>query len=194
MLLIGLIFLILGMLLVILTKSDYLNIFEIITDYFKIFNNNKRECIIFCLYPLFFSIGIVFLSDTIDKLYSELSVIVGIILSMLFAGLSILTTYDCSAITDEEQKEKFRMSIVQTINAIRFDFLMCLVLLIVIILIKIKFLYFKFIIDIKVIVSVLNIVLPIIVLYLFFVILFVLLLIIKNMFILIKFNTYIEKK
>ena len=190
MLLIGLIFLILGMLLVILTKSDYLNIFEIITDYFKIFNNNKREC----LYPLFFSIGIVFLSDTIDKLYSELSVIVGIILSMLFAGLSILTTYDCSAITDEEQKEKFRMSIVQTINAIRFDFLMCLVLLIVIILIKIKFLYFKFIIDIKVIVSVLNIVLPIIVLYLFFVILFVLLLIIKNMFILIKFNTYIEKK
>lgn len=191
---IGLIILILGIFLMVITQSDYLNIFEIITDHLKIFNNNKKEYIIFYLCPLLISTGIVFLSNDIEKLYSEISVTVGIILSMLFAGLSILTTYDCSTIISKDKRKKFRQAIEQTINAIRFDFLMCLVLLIIIILVKIKFICFKFIIDIEVIASVLKIIIPIIVLYLFLVITITLLLIIKNMFLLIKANAYIEKK
>lgn len=192
--LIGLIFLILGTIFILITKSDYLNIFGIITDHIKIFNGSRKEYIVFYLYPLIFSIGIVFLSCDVAELYSEISVIVGIILSMLFAGLSILTTYDFSTVINEEQRDKSRISIEQTINAIKFDFLMCLLLLIIIILIKVKFGCFQFILDIEIIVSVLKIIIPIIVLYLFLVILLVLLLIIKNMFLLIKFNTYVEKK
>ena len=53
--------------------------------------------------------------------YSELSVVLGILLSVLLAMLSILGSYDFSSIQDPEQRSRGIRGIEETTNAILFD-------------------------------------------------------------------------
>lgn len=191
--LIGLIFIIVFIILIIFTKSDYINISEPIRNYTKVLKKNKKEIVIFYLYPMIFSIGVIFLSSDLNELYSEISIIVGIILSMLFAGLSILTTYDFSIVLNDNQREKSKKAVEETVHAIKFDSLACLFLLIIIILVKIKFGYDILLQYLSFVIPIIRIVIPVIVLYLFLIVILTLLMIIKNMFLIIIFNINVKK-
>jgi hypothetical protein len=76
-----------------------------------------------------FAVGLSILYSAAIEFYTELSVILGIILSVLLTILSILSNYDFSTVSDEQQKEKGRKVVEDTINAITFSTLLCIFLL-----------------------------------------------------------------
>ncbi len=61
-----------------------------------------------------------------ETFYSELSVVIGILLSILMAILSIISGYDFSNIKNEEQRQRAYAVRKETINAIVFDSLLCI--------------------------------------------------------------------
>lgn len=85
--------------------------------------------ILFCIIPLCFAIGLSLLYTAGAQFYTEISVILGIFLSMLLASLSILSNYDFSTVTDANQREKGKKVVRETINAIMFDAILCVFLL-----------------------------------------------------------------
>ena len=85
--------------------------------------------ILFCIIPLCFAVGLSLLYTAGAQFYTEISVILGIFLSMLLASLSILSNYDFSTVTDANQREKWKKVVRETINAIMFDAILCVFLL-----------------------------------------------------------------
>ena len=85
--------------------------------------------ILFCIIPLCFAVGLSLLYTAGAQFYTEISVILGIFLSMLLASLSILSNYDFSTVTDANQREKGKKGVRETINAIMFDAILCVFLL-----------------------------------------------------------------
>lgn len=85
--------------------------------------------ILFCIIPLCFAVGLSLLYTAGAQFYTEISVILGIFLSMLLASLSILSNYDFSTVTDSNQREKGKKVVRETINAIMFDAILCVFLL-----------------------------------------------------------------
>ena len=85
--------------------------------------------ILFCILPLCFAVGLSLLYTAGAQFYTEISVILGIFLSMLLASLSILSNYDFSTVTDANQREKGKKVVRETINAIMFDAILCVFLL-----------------------------------------------------------------
>ena len=85
--------------------------------------------ILFCIIPLCFAVGLSLLYTAGAQFYTEISVILGIFLSMLLASLSILGNYDFSTVTDANQREKGKKVVRETINAIMFDAILCVFLL-----------------------------------------------------------------
>ena len=180
--LIGIIIIIISILIYELIKSDYINVGKILKKYFKIFSNSKKEYYNFFVMPLLFSIGITLLSDDYSYLNSEISVIVGLILSMLFSGLSILAAYDFSKLSNKKIKEKFNKSMIDTVNAINFTTLFSIILLVLLVLIKVKFCYKLIICYFCVPINYIKLFLSIIVLYMFFIILINIFFIVKNLY------------
>lgn len=85
--------------------------------------------ILFCIIPLCFAVGLSLLYTAGAQFYTEISVILGIFLSMLLASLSILSNLDFSTVTDANQREKGKKVVRETINAIMFDAILCVFLL-----------------------------------------------------------------
>ena len=85
--------------------------------------------ILFCILPMCFAVGLSLLYTAGAQFYTEISVILGIFLSMLLASLSILSNYDFSTVTDANQREKGKKVVRETINAIMFDAILCVFLL-----------------------------------------------------------------
>lgn len=64
-----------------------------------------------------------------ETFYTNLSVIVSVLLSMLLAILSILTGKDYSSIEDNNQRKNIKRVTQETITAIVFDSMLCIFLL-----------------------------------------------------------------
>lgn len=167
----------------------FFNIKEIITNHFEIFDKCKSEKIAFFICPFLLAIGLTLLTTDFKSIFDEISVATGIMLSMLFTGLSILSTYDFSFVKDQETLNTAKIALTQTINAINFNILLCIFLIITIILINSKIGYS--------ILEPFNIPIikgcaTVIVLYIFIVIILTILLIIKNMIRIIDFTHKIK--
>ena len=74
-------------------RRSFFNIKSIIKDHLKMFENCKNQYLIFYGSPFILSVGLALIYDAQDDFYNNLSVIISIILSMLFAVLAILTNY-----------------------------------------------------------------------------------------------------
>lgn len=107
-------------------NEPFFNIHEIVQEYRKLI---RGSTIVFFILPLLFSVGLALLYTAGTRFYSEIGVILGIILSMLLASLSILCNYDFSEVRDEQQRKKGRDVVKTTINVVFFDVLMCVFLL-----------------------------------------------------------------
>ena len=110
-------------------REDFFNLRNIVQKHFDLFKNSKINYAVFYFLPGLFAVGLSILYSAAIEFYTELSVILGIILSVLLTILSILSNYDFSTVSDEQQKEKGRKVVEDTINAITFSTLLCIFLL-----------------------------------------------------------------
>lgn len=110
--------------------ETFFNIREITKNHLSLFKNCQYQYITFYGFPLLFAIGLALIYEADAAFYSEISVVVGILLSMLFAILSILTGYDFSNVKDDNQKRKVKKVVAETINAIVFDSILCIFMMI----------------------------------------------------------------
>lgn len=172
-------------------KEDFFNIRKTIYDHLKIFKHYPSKYCIFYGLPLLFSVGLALIYEAGSGFYTELSVILGIILSMLFAILSILTSQDYSTVNDETQKSKAKRVLKTTTTAIVFDSILSLFLmlygLVIIVLSGINT------IEIPFNTNILKTVASCIAYYVFTIILLNLLFIVKQMSKIIEFNIEVKK-
>ena len=110
-------------------KEAFFNLRDIVKNHLTIFENSRMNYVVFYVLPALFAAGLSLLYSAATEFYTELSVILGILLSVLLTILSILSNYDFSTVTDEQQKEKAKEVVEQTINAITFSALLCIFLL-----------------------------------------------------------------
>lgn len=178
-----------GIFLCLIKKNEpFFNLRAVIVNHLKLFKNCPGQYIVFYAFPLIFAIGLSLVYQAGSSFYSELSVVLGILLSMLLAMLSILGGYDFSTIQDDVQRERGMKGIEETTNAILFDSVLIIGLLLYGLTIIVvsgaslpQFLY-----KLKAIVSGFAY-------YCFVVILLNLLLVIKHMSNLIKFNLIVTR-
>ncbi len=109
-------------------NESFFNLNEIVRNHIKTFKHCKSQYVIFYVLPLVFSVGLSMVYVAGATFYSELSVVVSILLTMLFAILSVLTSrkYDLS---NEKLRANICDTVKETINAIIFDVLLCIFLL-----------------------------------------------------------------
>ncbi|MBO6230248.1 MAG: hypothetical protein J6O50_06745 [Ruminiclostridium sp.] len=107
--------------------KGFFNIKTVILEHFKMFKNCKSQYIVFYGSPLLLSVGLAFIYDAKDDFYNNLSVIISIILSMLFAVLAILSSYNYS--NTSGNASNILKVVNETINSIVFETMICVFLL-----------------------------------------------------------------
>ena len=110
-------------------REAFFNLQNIVKKHFELFKNSRINYVVFYFLPGLFAVGLAMLYSAAIEFYTELSIILGIILSVLLTILSILSNYDFSTVADEVQKKKGRKVVEDTINAITFSTLLCIFLL-----------------------------------------------------------------
>lgn len=110
-------------------KDTFFNLRKVIIDHLKLFKDCKAQYFVFYGLPLVFSVGLAILYTAGATFYSELSVILGILLSMMLAILSILSGFDFSHRSEAENNRAYKV-VNETINAIIFDSVLCIFLMI----------------------------------------------------------------
>ncbi len=172
-------------------KEEFFNIRKTVFDHLKVFKHCPSKYLIFYGFPVMFSVGLAMIYEAGTTFYSELSVVLGIILSMLFAILSILSGQNYSEVNDETQKSIAKKVLKETTNAIVFASILSLFLmlygLVIIVLSGLNNIEFSF--DMTIVKSVLSGVAY----YLFTVVLLNLLFIVKQMSKIIEFNIEVNK-
>lgn len=169
-------------------EEPFFNLRDIVKAHKQLVRGSE---ILFCIIPMCFAVGLSLLYTAEAQFYTEISVILGIFLSMLLASLSILSNYDFSTVTDANQREKGKKVVRETINAIMFDAILCVFLLlyglIIIVLSGGGYSWIPISVDI------INMVISAAAYYLFAVILLNLLLIVKQMSKIIEFNIVVKR-
>lgn len=136
---IGIVFIVLAILPIIISIFDeqrsFFNIKSVIKEHLKMFENCKSQYLVFYGSPLILSIGLAIIYDAQDDFYNNLSVIISIILSMLFAVLAILTSFDYSDQSNNNENDTSNSSnmikvVNETTNSIIFETIVCVFLLI----------------------------------------------------------------
>lgn len=130
---IGVIFVVISLILstkIVFKKNEpFFNVNKIIHQHLSIFEQSKIQYFVFFGLPLLFSVGLAMLYTAGESFYSDISIILGIILSMLLASLSILSGYDFSTVKDIKQRANGNLVVKKTINTIMFVSLLCVFLL-----------------------------------------------------------------
>lgn len=172
-------------------NEPFFNLNKIIKDHLKIFEKCRGQYFIFYGIPLIFSVGLAIIYAASVPFYSEMSVVLGIFLSILLAILSILCNYDFGTVKNKTQKESAKKVVHQTIGAIVFDAMLCLFMLLynlIIIVCSSESLAW-----LPISLGVIKTILAGIAYYVFLVVLLTLLLIVKQMSKIIEFNMYVER-
>ncbi len=110
-------------------NESFFNLRDVIKDHLGLFHDCKSQYVIFYISPLFFAVGLSMIYEAGETFYTNLSVIVSVLLSMLLAILSILTGKDYSSIEDDNQRKNIKRITQETITAIVFDSMLCIFLL-----------------------------------------------------------------
>ena len=172
-------------------NEPFFNLNQVIRKHFALFKESKIQYIIFYFLPLLFAVGLSMLYTAAEAFFTELNVVLGIILSVLLTVLSILSSFDFSTVKEQTQREKGTRVVNDTINSIIFNSLLCVFLLLYNLLLVVlaggDYTWLPFDVAIpKTMVS-------IIAYYLFSVICLTLLLIVKQMSKIIQFNLAVKK-
>lgn len=181
------VFIIVNALLLFRKNESFFNLRDMVKDHLSLFRECKSQYWVFYINPLFFAIGLSMMYEAGETFYTNLSVIISIILSMLLAILSILTGKDYSTISDDNQRNNIKHVTEETITAIIFDSLLCIFLLLYgLVMIVIDNIVFNS--------DIVNRILSGVAYYSFAVILLNLLLIVKRMSRIIEFDFHVQKE
>lgn len=110
-------------------NESFFNLRDVIKDHLDLFRDCRSQYVVFYFSPLLFASGLALIYEAGETFYTNLSVIVSILLSMLLAILSILTGKDYFSIADSHQRDNIQNVTQETITAIVFDTLLCIFLL-----------------------------------------------------------------
>lgn len=110
------------------SQGSFFNLAEIVKNHLKLFSYQKIQYVDFFVLPASFSIGLALLYVADGSFYSNLIVIVSILLSMLFAILGVLTNLEISD-CDKVRVKRAKKTLEETINAILFDSILGVLLL-----------------------------------------------------------------
>lgn len=110
-------------------EESFFNLNAVVANHMKLFKNSRLQYVAFYILPLFFAAGLAMIYEAGNVFYSELSVVVGIILSILLAALSILAGKDYKDVPDGETKKRLFRVLKETVNAIVFNCFLCVFLL-----------------------------------------------------------------
>ena len=101
-------------------KPGFLNLKSVFVNHFKLFKNSLKHNFLFYGVPLIFASGIALVYQADKEFYSNLSVIISILLSMLFAILSILTSrnYDFNYKRDDGTENAEKKKVVKKMQAV----------------------------------------------------------------------------
>lgn len=110
-------------------NESFFNLRDVMKDHLGLFHDCKSQYVVFYFSPMLFAVGLAMIYEAGETFYTNLSVIVSVLLSMLLAILSILTGKDYSSIKDDDQRENIKNVTQETITAIVFDSLLCIFLL-----------------------------------------------------------------
>lgn len=110
-------------------NESFFNLRDVVKDHLDLFHDCKSQYIVFYFSPLLFAVGLALIYEAGETFYTNLSVIISVLLSMLLAILSILTGKDYSSVVDDDQRTNIQNVTQETITAIVFDSLLCIFLL-----------------------------------------------------------------
>ena len=110
-------------------RESFFNLRGVITAHLGLFKNCKIQYFIFYGIPLLFASGLAMVYEAGETFFSSLIIIVSILISMLLAILSILTTKDYVSAKNQQQHAKVRQVVGETITAIIFSVVLCIFLL-----------------------------------------------------------------
>lgn len=102
---------------------------DIVKKHWTLFEKSKIHLIFIFGVPILFAVGLSLLYGAGAAFYSELSIVLGILLSILLAILTVIGVLDFSKVLNQKQKEKSKMVLNQTVNAIFFTSILCIFLL-----------------------------------------------------------------
>jgi len=110
-------------------NETFFNLRDTIISHLRLFRNCKLQYIVFYILPLVFSVGLAMIYVADESFYSQLIVVIGILVSMQYAMLSILCGYNFNEVKDQVQRRKAKKVVKETVDAIVFDCVLCVGLL-----------------------------------------------------------------
>ncbi|MBO4972704.1 MAG: hypothetical protein J6D45_07800 [Clostridia bacterium] len=101
-------------------KPGFFNLKAVFVNHFKLFKHSFKHSFLFYGVPLIFASGIALVYQADKEFYSNLSVIISILLSMLFAILSILTSknYDFNCKKEDGTENVEKKKVVKNMQAV----------------------------------------------------------------------------
>lgn len=119
-------FVVCGALLVIYSiqkNNNFFDISGIFKEQFSIFKDCKYQFIVFYLVPALLSIGIIRIKYIDDKIVNNLNIVLSIFVSMFFAMLSIISSFNSN------RKDLFDKLLKETYNSIMFEIILAIFIL-----------------------------------------------------------------
>lgn len=110
-------------------NETFFNLRTTVRNHLRLFKDCKFQYVVFYLLPLIFSVGLAMVYAADGAFYTQLIVVIGILVSMQFAMLSILCGYDFSPAGDPARRARVKKVVRETVDAIVFDCVLCLALL-----------------------------------------------------------------
>lgn len=100
-------------------NDNYFDIRNIFVEQYKLFESSKGQLFIFYVIPAILSFGTVLIKIIDDTLIGNIVVVISIIVAMLFAMLSILSTMTKS-------NDNYKAVLCQTYNTVMFEVVLCI--------------------------------------------------------------------
>ena len=104
-------------------NNNFFDIRKIFIDQFKIFNNSKSQLFLFYGVPMLLAIATVRVKHLDLEIVGNIVIVLSIIISMIFAMISVLTSF--------ENKENLRQVQNETFNTLSFEAILCIMALLI---------------------------------------------------------------
>ena len=110
-------------------NNNFFDVRKIFKQHFEVLNGNKFQIILFYITPLLLAMGIVKLKVIDKDIINNMNIVISIFISMFFAMLSILCSFQLNESHEESTKKLYNQLLKETFNSILFESCLCIILL-----------------------------------------------------------------
>jgi len=105
-------------------NNNFFDVRKIFLDQFKMFKNAKEQLLVFYFVPFILSVAVVKIKCIDTTIINNIVIVLSIFISMLFAMLSILNSYN-------SKKPEYVVVLNETYNTIMFECILCIFALLI---------------------------------------------------------------